>query len=144
MIQTDRLQTLINRFYDTTVLVIGDVMIDEYIRGNVTRISPEAPVPILDVISESQRLGGAANVIHNLHALGGTPFLCSVIGDDTTGKRLKEALQAIGVNTEGLLVDPTRPTTIKTRINSVITTPQTVCRWAGPVLTRSDGSGGRL
>lgn len=116
MLQIDRLQNLIDQFHNTAVLVIGDVMIDEYIWGNVTRISPEAPVPILDVVSESQRLGGAANVIHNLHALGGSPFLCSVIGNDTIGKRLQEALQMIGVNTEGLFIDQTRPTTIKTRI----------------------------
>ncbi len=116
MLQVKRLQTLIDRFRDTTILVVGDVMIDEYIWGKVSRISPEAPVPILDVVSESQRLGGAANVIHNLHSLGGKPFICGVIGNDSAGKKLRHALQAIEVNIEGLLTDPTRPTTIKTRI----------------------------
>ena len=116
MIHIDNLRSLMHRFADTAVLVIGDVMIDEYIWGKVTRISPEAPVPILDVVSESQRLGGAANVIHNLHALGGTPLLCSVIGDDSTGETLTEALRAIGVNTDGVMIVPNRPTTIKTRV----------------------------
>ena len=104
------------RFCHTTVLVIGDVMMDEYIWGNVSRISPEAPVPILDVISESQTLGGAANVIHNIHTLGGKSLLCSVIGDDAIGKRLQHRLRDLGVNLEGLLSESTRPTTIKTRI----------------------------
>lgn len=91
-------------------------MIDEYIWGNVTRISPEAPVPILDVISKSETLGGAANVIHNLHTLGGQSSLCSVIGDDPSGLRLQNTLQHLGTNVEGLYIEPTRPTTIKTRI----------------------------
>ena len=116
MIQVEHLQTLINQFRDTTILVIGDVMMDEYIWGNVSRISPEAPVPILDIVSESQRLGGAANVIHNLRTLGGNTYLCSVIGDDATGDKLQNELQALGVNTDGLLTDSERPTTIKTRI----------------------------
>ncbi|MCP4404416.1 MAG: D-glycero-beta-D-manno-heptose-7-phosphate kinase [bacterium] len=116
MIQIERLHALIERFHDTAVLVIGDVMIDEYIWGKVSRISPEAPVPILDMVSESQRLGGSANVLNNIHSLGGKPHLCSVIGNDTTGKRLKESLQGIGVNTDTLIVDSTRPTTRKTRL----------------------------
>lgn len=91
-------------------------MMDKYIWGNVSRISPEAPVPILDVISESETLGGAANVVHNLHTLNGKSFLCSVIGDDTTGARLRKILELLGTNVEGLLLDQTRPTTIKTRI----------------------------
>ena len=116
MSQIERLQDLVERFHDTAVLVIGDVMIDEYIWGNVSRISPEAPVPILDMVSESQRLGGSANVINNLHSLGGQPYLCSVIGNDTTGQRLTESLQSIDVKTDTLIVDPTRPTTRKTRL----------------------------
>jgi len=116
MIQVKRLQTLIDRFCNRIILVVGDVMMDEYIWGNVSRISPEAPVPVLDVVSESQELGGAANVIHNLYSLGGAPLIGSVIGNDPTAERLKHALQAIEVPTNGLLTDPTRPTTIKTRI----------------------------
>ncbi|PID60187.1 D-glycero-beta-D-manno-heptose-7-phosphate kinase [candidate division KSB3 bacterium] len=116
MIQRARLQGLTERFHEAAVLVIGDVMIDEYIWGKVSRISPEAPVPILDMVSESQKLGGSANVVNNLYALGGKPYLCSVIGDDTTGIQLREALQTLGVNTDTLLVDSTRPTTRKTRL----------------------------
>lgn len=116
MLNIPLLQSCLHRFCHATVLVIGDVMMDEYIWGNVSRISPEAPVPILDVISESQTLGGAANVIHNLHTLGGKSLLCSVIGDDAIGKRLQQRLLALGGNLEGLLIDSTRPTTIKTRI----------------------------
>ena len=116
MIQLTRLQTLMHAFHDVAVLVIGDVMIDEYIWGKVTRISPEAPVPVIDVVSQSQRLGGAANVIHNVHSLGGKPHLCSVIGNDANGETLKRALEEIGVSSASLLTDPSRPTTIKTRI----------------------------
>jgi rfaE bifunctional protein kinase chain/domain len=116
MIDVKQLQPLIDRFRDTTVLVVGDVMLDTYIWGKVSRISPEAPVPVLDVVSESEKLGGAANVIHNLHSLGGISIICSIIGNDTTGEKLKLALQETGVSTDGLLIDPTRSTTIKTRI----------------------------
>lgn len=116
MIQVQRLQALIQQFQNTAVLVIGDIMLDEYIWGKASRISPEAPVPVLEVVSESQRLGGAANVIHNLHSLGAKTSICSVIGSDAIGKHLQDRLQAIGVNTEGLLIDPARLTTIKTRI----------------------------
>ncbi len=116
MIEVQRLQTLLEEFRNTPVLVIGDVMMDEYIWGDVSRISPEAPVPVLDVMSESQRLGGAANVIHNVYTLGAKPYVCSVVGNDEIGKRLRHALQSLGVNTDGLLTDATRPTTVKTRI----------------------------
>ena len=116
MMNIPSLQACLKRFCNTTVLVIGDVMMDEYIWGNVSRISPEAPVPILDVISESETLGGAANVIHNLHTLGGKSYLCSVIGDDATGARLRSTLEHLGTNVEGLFIQSTRPTTIKTRI----------------------------
>lgn len=116
MIEIQRLQALIQQFQNTAVLVIGDVILDEYIWGTVTRISPEAPVPVIDVVSESQRMGGAANVVHNLHSLGGRPYLCSIIGEDPAGERLQSDLRKIGIATEGLFTDPTRPTTIKTRI----------------------------
>ena len=116
MIQLARLHQLIESFSQTAVLVIGDVMLDEYIWGKVSRISPEAPVPVVEVVSESQRLGGAANVLHNLHSLGGRPFICSVTGDDATGKELRSALKGLGVALDSIIIDPLRPTTIKTRI----------------------------
>lgn len=112
------LHSLIDRFAGTRILVIGDVMVDEYLLGNVTRISAEAPVPILDVQSTSAKLGGAANVIHNLNTLGATPLVGSVVGRDDQGDALRQQLQALQVSTDGLLVDAARPTTVKTRIIS--------------------------
>jgi rfaE bifunctional protein kinase chain/domain len=116
MIQVKHLQTLIERFRDTTILVVGDVMMDEYIWGSVSRVSPEAPVPVVELASESMRLGGAANVVHTLCSLGAKAKLCSVVGNDATGEKLRQYLQNIGVETKDLMTDPTRPTTLKTRI----------------------------
>ena len=116
MVNLTQLQQVIHRFQQAALLVIGDVMIDEYIWGKVSRISPEAPVPVIDVASQSQRLGGAANVIHNIVSLGGKAYLGSMTGDDATGETLRKMLADIGVPTEHLLIDPARPTTIKTRI----------------------------
>jgi len=82
----------------------------------VSRIAAEAPVPVVDVISESQRPGGAANVVNNICALGGKAIICSVVGNDSPGETLRQELQQIGVETTGLLTDATRPTTLKTRI----------------------------
>ncbi len=116
MIDIRRLQALSRGFRDIRVLVVGDVMLDQYIWGTVSRISPEAPVPVIEVKSESQRLGGAANVAHNLRSLGTPPFLCSIIGKDDAGERVQADLRKIGVTTDHLLIDSVRPTTIKTRI----------------------------
>ena len=116
MIQVKRLRTLIDRFRNATILVVGDVMIDKYIWGNVSRIAAEAPVPVVDVLSESLRPGGAANVVNNICALGGKVRVCSVVGNDAAGATLRQALQQLGVDTTGLLTDATRPTTLKTRI----------------------------
>ena len=98
------------------IAVIGDLMLDRYIWGSVNRISPEAPVPIVDMESEQARLGGAANVAKNINALGGEPFLIGVIGADNTGKQLFEIIRECKFPTEGIVVDGTRPTTSKTRI----------------------------
>jgi D-beta-D-heptose 7-phosphate kinase/D-beta-D-heptose 1-phosphate adenosyltransferase len=106
----------IDRFPGATVLVIGDIIMDEYIWGDVSRISPEAPVPVVDVRQDTKMLGGAANVINNIASLGGRAILCGVVGDDGTGKDLIEKISALGLSTEGILIEPGRPTTIKTRI----------------------------
>jgi rfaE bifunctional protein kinase chain/domain len=106
----------IDRFPGATVLVIGDVIMDQYIWGDVSRISPEAPVPVVDVRQDTKMLGGAANVINNIASLGGRAILCGVIGDDWIGKDLMEKVSALGLSTEGILIEPDRPTTIKTRI----------------------------
>ncbi len=98
------------------MLVAGDVMLDRFIVGSVTRISPEAPVPIVRFQSEYVRLGGAANVAHNIAALGGRASLVGLVGADASADRLREALAAAGINGDGLVVDRTRPTTEKVRI----------------------------
>src|SRR6476646_586081 len=106
------LKTLANRY----VLVLGDVMLDEFVWGDVTRISPEAPVPVVDVHRESIHLGGAANVLANLITLGARSVVIGVIGDDEPGKRLRENLNTLGVGLDGLITDKSRPSTLKTRI----------------------------
>ncbi|MBW1943998.1 MAG: D-glycero-beta-D-manno-heptose-7-phosphate kinase [Deltaproteobacteria bacterium] len=112
----EELEGHIARFPDTRILVIGDVIMDEFIWGDVSRISPEAPVPVVDVRQETKMLGGAANVINNLCALGAKPVLCGVIGDDPTGHEVIRFLENLGLTPEGLVVESERPTSIKTRI----------------------------
>ena len=106
----------IDRFAGSTVLVIGDIILDEYIWGDVTRISPEAPVPVVDVNQETKMLGGAANVVNNIASLGGKAVLCGVIGNDGTGKEITDKVKDLGLITDGILAEMGRPTTIKTRI----------------------------
>ncbi|RLB07775.1 MAG: D-glycero-beta-D-manno-heptose-7-phosphate kinase [Deltaproteobacteria bacterium] len=107
---------LLHRFARTTLLVVGDVMIDEFIWGRVSRISPEAPVPVVAVTSDTLLLGGAANVVNNVHSLGGRVLLTGVIGSDRMGEKMKELLAEKGIDLEGIAVEPERPTTVKTRI----------------------------
>ncbi len=109
---------LINQFENIPVLVIGDVMIDAYLFGNVERISPEAPVPIVAVHKKENRLGGAANVALNLVALGAKPILCSVIGSDLEGNDLLNLLQENKIDASGIIQSKERITTIKTRVIS--------------------------
>ncbi len=106
----------VDRFSEATILVVGDIIMDEYIWGEVKRISPEAPVPVVEVREETKMLGGAGNVISNIASLGGKAVLCGVIGDDDTGKETVARVRDLGFVTEGMLVDPDRPTSIKTRI----------------------------
>jgi len=107
---------LIARFANIPILVVGDVMLDRFIVGRVTRISPEAPVPIVRFESEYVRLGGAANVAHNLAVLGARVSLVGIVGDDRAGASLRGQLAAAGVNGDGLIVDVNRPTTEKVRV----------------------------
>jgi len=106
----------IDRFSRTRVLVVGDVMLDHYVWGSVSRISPEAPVPVVNVTRETLLLGAAANVVNNIRTLGGEVGVCGVIGHDDAGKRLQHMLREQGVAVDGLIVEPERPTTIKTRV----------------------------
>ena len=111
-----RARQLVARFPEIPVLVVGDVMLDRFIVGRVTRISPEAPVPVVRFEAEHVRLGGAANVAHNIAALGGRPALVGLVGDDRAGAMLREKLAASGIAADGLVVDRERPTTEKVRI----------------------------
>lgn len=101
------------------VLVIGDLMIDHYLYGNCNRISPEAPVPVVEVKSESYMLGGAANVIKNLCALGSKPGVISVAGKDDNAPVLLNLLSELDIDTAGIIQDPQRQTTVKTRVLAV-------------------------
>lgn len=107
---------IVGQFADQTILVVGDVILDRFIVGRVTRISPEAPVPIVRFESEYLRLGGAANVAHNIAALGGRVSLVGVVGTDDAAGRLAGELQTAGIEAGGLIRDPGRPTTEKVRI----------------------------
>lgn len=111
-----KLLKIIDRFPRTRVLVVGDVVMDHYVWGSVSRISPEAPVPVVNVTRETVLLGGAANVVNNIRALGGEVGICGVIGHDEAGKQLQHLLHAQEIMTDGLIVEPSRPTTIKTRV----------------------------
>jgi rfaE bifunctional protein kinase chain/domain len=107
---------VIEQFKQKRILVIGDVMIDAYLRGNVNRVSPEAPVPIVSLQKEEDRLGGAANVAINLVAMGASAIICSVIGKDKSGDKMVELLEENNISSEGLIFSSTRQTTVKTRI----------------------------
>lgn len=109
---TDRIRS----FEGRRVLVIGDVILDRYLWGSATRVSPEAPVLVVDIEREETRLGGAANVAHNVRALGAHPILVGAVGEDAAGSELGRLLEARGVDPSGLVPAPSRRTTLKTRI----------------------------
>jgi D-glycero-beta-D-manno-heptose-7-phosphate kinase len=111
-----RAAEILQNLRDRYVVVLGDVMLDEFVWGDVTRISPEAPVPVVDVRRESMHLGGAANVLANLVALGARGSVVGVIGNDAPGRRLQTGLRDLGVQDQYLIVDESRPSTTKTRI----------------------------
>ena len=117
MLTKDRVTEILNALRERNVVVLGDVMLDEFVWGDVTRISPEAPVPVVDVRRESIHLGGAANVLANLIALGARGSVVGVVGNDEAGKRLRNGLRELGTDAnDNLIVDDGRPSTIKTRI----------------------------
>jgi D-glycero-beta-D-manno-heptose-7-phosphate kinase len=109
------LEKLVQEIGAKKILVVGDIIVDHFVWGSVSRISPEAPVPVVNVTKEEFLLGGGANVLHNIYSLGGEAVLCGIIGDDDMGERLKNLLQDLGASTEGL-VKGKRPTTVKTRV----------------------------
>jgi rfaE bifunctional protein kinase chain/domain len=112
----DKVRSIQQSQKQPAILVIGDLMIDHYIWGDATRLSPEAPVPIVNVKNESTTLGGAANVAQNLVALGAKVTLGGVIGNDAFGKKLIEILASEDIATDAILKDSNRPTTVKTRV----------------------------
>lgn len=112
----ERLVEIISNFRKVKMAVVGDLMLDDYIIGNVERISPEAPVPVVSVKEERFVLGGAGNVINNLATLGVKTFCYGVIGDDSEGDRLKKSLKLLGVNTDGVIRSEDRPTIVKKRV----------------------------
>ncbi|MBN1671336.1 MAG: carbohydrate kinase [Kiritimatiellae bacterium] len=111
-----RAAEIVARFHDQRILVVGDVMLDRYIRGSVNRISPEAPVPVVAVTGETASPGGAANVARNVQSLGGVTVLCGVVGEDAAGRELMEVLGRDDINAGGVRRFPDVQTTVKTRV----------------------------
>ena len=111
-----RARQLIARFSGATVLILGDVMLDQFLVGRVDRISPEAPVPIVAFEREEWRIGGAGNVAHNVSALGGHVRLVGIVGKDDAGTRLASELRDRGIGSDGLVTDAARRTTTKVRV----------------------------
>jgi D-glycero-beta-D-manno-heptose-7-phosphate kinase len=112
----DRLAQIQKGFAGKRIAVVGDLMLDRYFWGRVARISPEAPVPVVEVEEESTRLGGAANVANNIASLGGVPIMIGVVGKDTGAELLRTLVTEKGFPAYGIIVDSSRPTTIKTRV----------------------------
>lgn len=115
-IETPRARELLQRFSGCRILVLGDLMLDRYVWGRTERISPEAPVPVVQVERESTMLGGAGNVVRNLVSLGAQVDVVATVGDDAAARELDKRLDHWKINPEGLVVDPTRETTEKTRV----------------------------
>jgi rfaE bifunctional protein kinase chain/domain len=112
------IRKVFSSFNNKKVLLIGDAMIDQYIWGKVNRMSPEAPVPVVEINKEEIRLGGAANCALNIKSLGANPILCTVIGNDINGINFKKLMKDSNLSTDGILVDDDRKTTVKTRVIS--------------------------
>jgi rfaE bifunctional protein kinase chain/domain len=115
-LSSEHFDTIFSAVSGKRIAVIGDVMLDRYVWGNVLRISPEAPVPVVEVESESTRLGGAANVANNIASLGAEALLIGVVGNDANGTEFRNILKSQKTSTDGMITDPSRPTTIKTRV----------------------------
>ena len=110
------IQALLTATLDAPIAVIGDVMLDKFVWGNVSRISPEAPVPVVEIDRESFHLGGAANVAQNLASLGMQPLLLGVVGKDDAARELRQTLRDRGLAEDAVINDGARRTTVKTRI----------------------------
>ena len=119
-VNREELDSLMAKFGEARVLVVGDVMVDEYVWGHVGRISPEAPVPVVEVRRENWVSGGAANVAANLSTLGVSAELAGVVGDDSTGRDLVAEMAAQGIGTSLMTTDPDRPTTAAARLGRLV------------------------
>jgi D-beta-D-heptose 7-phosphate kinase/D-beta-D-heptose 1-phosphate adenosyltransferase len=115
-LKSSGLRAYLKKMRGRKILVIGDLILDHYVWGQVSRVSPEAPVPVVNVQSETLQLGGAANVSNNIRALGGRVDLCGVIGSDDGGRRFLGVLEGQGIGRDGIMTDRDRPTTRKTRV----------------------------
>ncbi|MBI4640364.1 MAG: hypothetical protein HY731_06700 [Candidatus Tectomicrobia bacterium] len=113
------LQGVIPRFAGTRVMVIGDLMADKYLWGNASRLSPEAPVPVVRVSYEEYKLGGAANVANNVRTLGAEVYLCGIVGYDDAAHWFRKAAREVGIDTSGIFPSEHRPTTLKVRVMSI-------------------------
>ncbi|MCX6120965.1 MAG: D-glycero-beta-D-manno-heptose-7-phosphate kinase [Ignavibacteriales bacterium] len=112
----NRLEEIQKSFTGKRIAVVGDLMLDRYFWGKVSRISPEAPVPVVEVEEESTRLGGAANVANNIASLGGVPIMIGIVGNDAGGDALRKLVAEKEFPTDGIITDESRPTTVKTRV----------------------------
>lgn len=110
------IKNIFKRFSEQKVLIVGDVLIDSYLWGNVERISPEAPVPVVSITKKEMRPGGAANVAINIQSLGATPILCSIIGNDAEGKKFLDLMKQQKLSVRGIIESNDRITTVKTRV----------------------------
>lgn len=109
------LSEILNKIKGRAVLVVGDLMLDTFVYGNATRISPEAPIPVLAISKETKMLGGAGNVVSNLSSLGITPYVFAVVGDDENARTIRDIASSLSAKISGIVTDPSRPTTTKTR-----------------------------
>jgi len=112
----NKLRHVISRFKNTKVLVVGDLMLDRFVWGSVDRISPEAPVPVVRISSESAMMGGASNVANNICALGAEALITGIIGDDIAGREFLQLMKKQDMNADGIILNKKRPTIVKTRI----------------------------
>src|SRR5215467_10644475 len=108
-----RVEQILNRFAGKAIVVVGDLMLDEFIWRKVRRISPEAPVPVVDVTEETYRLGGSGNVAANVRALGGSPIAVGLVGKDAAGDRVLSLMEQLEIGAQGIIRNE-RPTTLKT------------------------------
>ena len=111
-----KLKSIFTKAKGRKIAIIGDVMLDKYVYGTISRISPEAPVPVVDIDKTEYRLGGAANVANNIKALDAEPVLIGVIGNDYDSKHYQDVMKMLGLSTAGIIKDNSRPTTAKTRV----------------------------